>query len=989
MKGKLLDAIKDLRKEVHEEKNMWKEIRNILRSSHVLYGFNEVWENEKSFHFAQYRQKRKEKVSWLKIKFCMREKVIPDKYKGVNISDGILDEAFETKLECYGNVETSEDERNILKTHPSFTVFRNMSAIECEAEIEKALTKIRWSKANESRETEITPENARRAANVKCQGTFDMETDSFNFKNARATDLPFNSNTFIPKPLDETQEIQLENLKMNLLKISEEYFASNDNKLMNLSESQTRGLKSLEKRRDNNEIVLFRTDKSGKISIDTPDNYKESAKPHTMNDDVVSNDVFNSIEKEVNAHSIFWLKMLNVAKDSGDFNRYKSSMLTHNSEYSTQYMYRKDHKTYDDRVIGPPVRPLCDVSDSYAHKLSYFLCNILKEVYGNEESVCESTEDMLASIHEANASGKIDKRAVIGSLDVKSLYPSLDIDFTVEVACNEFYESKLTIEGVDYEELGLYLSLNRKAEYLKEIALIDNCPTRKSKYGPPPRITGSGVKIKKEGRFKFWNRPKRKPNCYEERRMIKEALRFVLLLIMKNHIYIFNGTLKKQREGGAIGIDLTGVLAQIFMSWWDKRMLEKLLINGIHVDLYKRYVDDINMCITATAPGCNFIEGVLVTESEVEGEDVLTPDDKRSFELVRMIGESIHKSIKLTVDVPSNHEDGKVPILDLKVWVTHIETTNGQKVMILHEHYTKEVSSKFVIHKNAALPIQMKRTILTQQCLRVLLNCNRTIGWEKICNHLSHFIKRMQLSGYDKELRYEVLKSAIHAYDKMREAEREQGVPLYRKKEWRRVERRKEKDEKKTKWYKKGGNQSVLFVTATPGSELKQRLQAEVRKTPFKVKLIEKSGTKLIKILQKNDPFKKGTCADHTNCMICMTSENGNCRTTGVTYEIACLGECGFKYTGQTGNNGYTRAKKHSDDYKSGAEQSALRKHCVNIHNKRKQNFEMRVVDRCRNDPTKRQILEAIRIRRNDPAKSMNERNEWNKTLLPQIHVTN
>ena len=36
--------------------------------------------------------------------------------------------------------------------------------------------------------------------------------------------------------------------------------------------------------------------------------------------------------------------------------------------------------------------------------------------------------------------------------------------------------------------------------------------------------------------------------------------------------------------------------------------------------------------------------------------------------LFQQIGNSIHPSIQIEVDFPSNHEDGKMPVLDLKVW---------------------------------------------------------------------------------------------------------------------------------------------------------------------------------------------------------------------------------------------------------------------------------------------------------------------------------
>ena len=52
-------------------------------------------------------------------------------------------------------------------------------------------------------------------------------------------------------------------------------------------------------------------------------------------------------------------------------------------------------------------------------------------------------------------------------------------------------------------------------------------------------------------------------------------------------------------------------------------------------------------------------------------------------------GNTIHESIVLETDCPSNHQDRKLPILDLKVW---LQETNGRQ-KIMHEFYQKEVSA--------------------------------------------------------------------------------------------------------------------------------------------------------------------------------------------------------------------------------------------------------------------------------------------------------
>ena len=62
---------------------------------------------------------------------------------------------------------------------------------------------------------------------------------------------------------------------------------------------------------------------------------------------------------------------------------------------------------------------------------------------------------------------------------------------------------------------------------------------------------------------------------------------------MKNHVNKFDGTVRKQAKGGAIGLELTGVLAQIFMMWWDREFEARVERLGIPLYMYRRYVDDI------------------------------------------------------------------------------------------------------------------------------------------------------------------------------------------------------------------------------------------------------------------------------------------------------------------------------------------------------------------------------------------------------------
>ena len=422
--------------------------------------------------------------------------------------------------------------------------------------------------------------------------------------------------------------------------------------------------------------------------------------------------------------------------------------------------------------------------------------------------------------------------------------------------------------------------------------------------------------------------------------------------------------------------------------------MKKLREIGIDPILYKRYVDDIVIIV------------MKIGDAEEEGRA-----DERTIEKIREVGESIHRSIKLTKEVPSEKEDKKLPVLDLKAWIEEVEEGESKKYKVLHEFYMKEVSSRALIHREAALSLKDKRTILTQECIRVIRNCHELAGRQRLTDHLSYYMARMQAMGYDKSFRIQVLRSAFAAHEKIREEEERGGRPMYRSRNWKRNERRKEKVMKKKNWYKKGENESVLFVTATPDSELKELLQEEISKSKFKIKVIEKSGAKIVRLLQKNNPFAKKVCGKD-DCMICRGNGKGSCRETGITYKIECMGipereirrstdageqyntdgerttcEAGGTYNGETGRNGYTRGKKHAEEYQKELEGSAMWKHCVQHHGSERQNFRMQVQDRVRNDATKRQIMEAVRIGRLRDEQQMNSRGEWRSNRIPRIEI--
>ena len=392
-----------------------------------------------------------------------------------------------------------------------------------------------------------------------------------------------------------------------------------------------------------------------------------------------------------------------------------------------------------------------------------------------------------------------------------------------------------------------------------------------------------------------------------------------------------------------------------------------------------------NLVTTQTEVGARYNGQQLITTEQTKIEDEGIPHDERTMKLLQTVANSIHPSIRMTIDYPSKYIDGKVPMLDVKMWLDEI---NGRHV-IVYEHYEKEIATKMVIHAKSAIPKRMKRTVLTQEVLRIMLHTSRNLPWDVVRQHINKLMIKMQFSGYEQRFRYEVTKSAIKAYQSMMEDE-EKGIrPIQRPKDWNREARMEQKEQKKKDWYKVGGFDSVLFVPTTPNGKLRKMYNHEIQQSGLRVKVIERTGRTLKSELQRSNPFKTGNCG-RTDCFVCTTTEKGNCETEGINYRLLCLGEGCRKgdYKGETSGNGYTRGGEHLTNLRNrDLRNSPLWRHCLAEHGGVMQNFEMSVTGSHRNDAMLRQITEAVQIERTNPDNLMNDKSEWNMTPLPRTVI--
>jgi hypothetical protein len=309
-----------------------------------------------------------------------------------------------------------------------------------------------------------------------------------------------------------------------------------------------------------------------------------------------------------------------------------------------------------------------------------------------------------------------------------------------------------------------------------------------------------------------------------------------------------------------------------------------------------------------------------------------------------------------------------------------------EKCIVLHEFYSKAMAANSVPHARSAMPYSMKKTVLTQDMLRVMLRCSTELDWHEVAKHCSELNKRMQFSGYNQSFRTMVTRSALKAYKEIK-AKDESGVaPMYRQKSWNREERERKKKEKKEGWFKSKGEETVIFVPATVRSELKKRCEKVVKDRGMKIRIVERGGVTLKGLLQQSDPFSDSVC----DCLVCRTGGGGKCRKEGIVYQLKC-DKCQDIYIGESSRNAFTRINEHIRQAANKSKDSVLHRHMLEKHSNDSSStpeFSAKVIRSYSGSALRRQISESVFIDQLTPSTAINSRSEWNTVHLPRLTLS-
>ena len=323
-------------------------------------------------------------------------------------------------------------------------------------------------------------------------------------------------------------------------------------------------------------------------------------------------------------------------------------------------------------------------------------------------------------------------------------------------------------------------------------------------------------------------------------------------------------------------------------------------------------------------------------------------------------------------------------------------------------------------------------------------------------------IKEMKMSGYQRSECREIMVSGLTGW--MRKLMRRKDTGMYRSARSTLYTRCKKKLLEKTSWYKKKRKRddmeelgmvrpgkrrkegeveekkveveekkeekkvkAVMFTTYTHSSILAKKLRESEEKlgelTGYKIKVVERAGTKLVDLLTSSNPWG-GTDCRREFCLLCETKEKTgrnkgqDCRKRSCVYEIWCK-QCEdedemriddqyseeekvekkeeirkkkeemkrYKYIGETSRSIYERAWEHQNGLASLDKDSYMLKHFLDRHEEedlKVRRFAVKVIKFTRTS-FDRQILESVQLQKNRNHNLLNSKSEFNRCAIPRL----
>ena len=186
-----------------------------------------------------------------------------------------------------------------------------------------------------------------RELEAKNRQIYDPITNTYDDRNRRATDLKECSRVTLPKPISVKREAQIE-LRGEIhgrifREYRRKYCRENGEQEMNLNEKE-KGLERLKKRIQDEEILVMKTDKSGKLSVTTREKYLEMGREHTGEDEEIGREKLKEIDTSMSDHATAWVGIWGTGLNHDQTDRIVGSKVSKSENTAKLYLLHKDHK---------------------------------------------------------------------------------------------------------------------------------------------------------------------------------------------------------------------------------------------------------------------------------------------------------------------------------------------------------------------------------------------------------------------------------------------------------------------------------------------------------------------------------------------------------------------------------------------------------------------------------------------------------------------
>ena len=546
-------------------------------------------------------------------------------------------------------------------------------------------------------------------------------------------------------------------------------------------------------------------------------------------------------------------------------------------------------------------------------------------------------------------------------------------------------------------------------------------PTRRFKKGSKPCVTGPvamGPNVDDESQ---WDFPDIELTEAEKRLLLATVVEIGVKTVFRTHLYQFGGKIYHQQSGGPIGLRATGAIARIVMGEWDLKLKKMLAENQISTEEDSRYIDDVRTILHAIKKGWRWTGKQLEFKESwrKEEEEINVSETAKTASVLGEMMNCVMPELKFTTETHEDFQDGTLPTLDTQLWV-------DEEGFVRYRYFEKPMCTKKVISRRSAMGENGKVASLSQDLIRRLKNTSQELSQQVKNEIVDQYCTKMASSGYSRNQMHRIVTAGLRGFEKLSRKQ------MHRPAATTKVERNRKKLTGKTQWFRnrrkndqknKAGKPhgrrpptaqrcpgstreqketrttSVLFVEQTPNGELARRFrEAEVelsKLTGFRIKIVERNGTKVKNILHVTNPWAEGKC-ERAGCYPCATGETKCCYKRNIVYTNTCRqckgadgkGEAGTGawYVGESSRSAFERGGEHWNDWVKKQPDSHIFKHQELAHPDQEQpDFEFRIKGSFRS-ALERQVTEAVLIRRAGAA-ALNSKGVYNRCSLPRLAV--